>query len=439
MPSPPSAPSFSLGKDPTAAILSESTAAGKGSLLSQNGSEERDESGNEASSHPSLIKARPNTSRTKPPNSKWRRYLSTVKWFLLDQWFVVALGCLILISPQVQVPGSQQSKKELVVTYLCVSVIFIVTGCTLPTRVLVENYARWKVHLFVQGQSFLMTSAIVYAVVSLCATNRNFLDPGLMVGMIFTGCVPTTISSNVVMTKKAHGNQALTVVQSTLGNFLGPFLTPLLIEMYIQSGAWYTQILPRTRAGGFGELYQRVFMQLGLSIFLPLVVGQIIQNIFPKPTKKIFIDWKINKIGSLSLLIIIWQTFDQAFQSGAFRSLKGVNMVFIVFISNVYYAIWMSICVLLSLPWLQKKDTIAVAYCVPAKTPAMGVPLSVVMFSGLSTLTKSKIQIPMVIFQGFQIAAGSLMTLVFRRWIRPGEEREDAEKAQHGNGVTKSG
>jgi len=276
MPSPP-APSSSLGSDPAAATLPEPTAPRKGSHLSPNESEERVWSGNEASSHPSLTRLSSNTSNTNthtdsnPPKSKYRRYLSAVRWFLLDQWFLVAFGCLILISSQVQVPGSRQSKKELVVTYLCVSVIFIVTGCTLPTRVLAENYARWKIHLFVQGQSFLMTSAMVYAIVSICATNRNFLDPGLLVGMIFMGCVPTTISSNVIMTRQAHGNHALTVVQSTLGNFLGPFLTPLLVEMYIASGAWYTQILPRTGAGGFGELYRRVFMQLGLSIFLPLV------------------------------------------------------------------------------------------------------------------------------------------------------------------------
>jgi sodium/bile acid cotransporter 7 len=33
--------------------------------------------------------------------------------------------------------------------------------------------------------------------------------------------VATTMSSNVVMTRQAHGNSALTVVQTTLGNFLG--------------------------------------------------------------------------------------------------------------------------------------------------------------------------------------------------------------------------
>ena len=201
--------------------------------------------------------------------SRWRSFLSHIKWLVLDQWFLLALGCLVLISSQAQVARSQQHKKAIIVTYLCVAVIFIITGCTLPTNVLLDNYKKWKIHLFVQIQCFLVTSAIVFAVVSLCATSRTFMDAGLLLGLIFMGCVPTTISSNVVMTKQAHGNQALTVVQSTLGNFLGPFITPILVEMYVAQGAWYTKLLPEE--GSFGELYRRVFMQLGLSIFLPLV------------------------------------------------------------------------------------------------------------------------------------------------------------------------
>ena len=157
------------------------------------------------------------------------------------------------------------------VTYLCVALIFFITGCTLPTSVLMQNYQRWKLHLFVQSQSFLMTSAVSFAIVSICATNPSFMDAGLLVGIIFTGCVPTTISSNVVMTEQAHGNQPLTVVQSTLGNFLGPFLTPLLVLMYTSTGAWYTKILSQSRASDLKELYRWVFKQLGLSLFLPMV------------------------------------------------------------------------------------------------------------------------------------------------------------------------
>ena len=315
-----------------------------------------------------------------------------------------------------QISSFQQQTKEIIVAYLCVSLIFFITGRMLPTNVLIANYSRWRIHIFILLQSFFLTSAIVYAVVSICAINTDFMDAGLLVGLIFMGCVPTTISSNVIMTKQANGNQALTVVQSTLGNFLGPFLSPLLILMYTSTRAWYTEVIPVIGPGGLRELYRRVFTQLGISIFLPLVcfeqsivcckkaksllkaIRQIIQNLFPRVIRKVFVDWKLSKLSSWSLLIIIWQTFDQAFETGAFNSVKDNNIVFVVFISLFFYTLWTITSFLFSRIWLSKADTVAVAYLVPAKTPAMGVPLSNVMFATLSTTTASKLQIPMVIF-----------------------------------------
>ena len=388
--------------------------------------------------------------------SRWKRYLSNAEWLVYDQWFLVALGVLILIASQVQVPESQQQTKETIVTYLAVAVIFFITGCTLPTTVLLQNYRRWRLHLFSQVQSFLLTSAIAFGIVSACAANPDFLDSGLMVGLIFTGCVPTTISSNIIMTGQANGNQALTTVESTLGNFLGPFISPLLLLMYTSVEAYYTKFLPGLGSGGFGELYRRVFKQLGLSLFLPLVshaylshmyvlctdapqaIGQAVQNIFPNLTNKVFKDWKLSKLGSISLLVIIWQTFDQAFATGAFESVQGDNMIFVVFISIALYALWTAICVSLSLFWLGKADTIAIAYIVPAKTPAMGVPLSNVMFPGLSPVAASKLQIPMVIFQGLQIGAGSLLTLVFRKWIGENNEKVNAGSSRAESEATRS-
>ncbi|KAF2814720.1 uncharacterized protein BDZ99DRAFT_458710 [Mytilinidion resinicola] len=358
-----------------------------------------------------------------------KKWLGSLLWLIKDQWFLVALACLIAISSQAQVPESQQHLKETIVTYLCVSIIFFITGCTLPTRVLIDNYSRWRLHIYVQVQCFLMTSATTFAVVSLCATNSRFMDPWFLIGLIFMGCVPTTISSNVVMTRQAHGNTALTVVQSTLGNFLGPFLTPALVSMYTSTGAWYTDVLP-AGANNYSEIYRRVFKQLGLSLFLPMVVGQVVQNVFPKQCKTVFTTWKLSKVSSVSLLIIIWQTFDQAFGSGAFESAKPSNMIFIVFISIVFVFLWQGITLATSIFWLPKADVIACCYCCPAKTPAMGVPLSTVMYVGLSKIHQSRLQIPMVIFQGFQIASGSLLTIAFRRWVRAEEERKAAEAVQ---------
>ncbi|KAF1958981.1 hypothetical protein CC80DRAFT_514948 [Byssothecium circinans] len=372
-----------------------------------------------------------NDGQNKPKPTHATKLFGILKWFVVDQWFLLAMAAIILISSQVQVPNAQQHVKRTVVTYLSVSVVFFVNGCTFPTRVLIENWKRWKLHLFVQLQCYVVTSAAAFAVVSLCATNPNFMDPWLLIGFLFVGIAPTTMSSNVIMTRQAHGNSALTVVQSIIGQFLCPFLSPILLEMYLSSGAWYSRVLV-VSGGNYGEIYRRVFMQLGISLFIPAASGQVVQYLFPKTTKKIFFDWNLIKLSSLGLLTLVWQTFDQAFRSGAFDSIKRSNMIFIVFTDIALYFIWLGICFATSILWLPKKDVIACCYCAPAKALAMIVPLSSVMYINVSPIEQSKLQIPAIIFQALQVGIGGLFTIAFRRWIRPVEEIEAREKLAHG-------
>ena len=367
-------------------------------------------------------------SKTETRSSKSKRTTQLFLWLLKDQWFLLAMAAIILTSSQVQVPASQQKTKRTVITYLSVSVIFFINGCTLPTRLLIENYMRWKLHFFVQLQCYLVCSAATFAIVSLCATNPNFMDPWLLIGFLFVGSAPTTMSSNVVMTRQAHGNTALTVVQSVIGQFLCPFLSPIIVQMYLSSGAWYSQVLEK--GSGYGEIYRRVFMQLGLSLFLPMAVGQVVQYLFPKQCKKVFVEWKLIKLSSVSLLTLVWQTFDQAFQSRAFESVKRSNIIFIVFVCMALYFTWTAICFTAAIVWLPKKDVIACCYCCPAKALAMVVPLTSVMYINISPIEQSKMQIPAIIFQAFQVGVGGLMTIGFRRWIRSDEEKEEAEKGE---------
>ena len=344
-------------------------------------------------------------------------------WFVKDQWFLFGIALVIIIASQVQVPLSQQAVKQVTVSYLSVSIIFFIAGCTLSTSTLLANYAKWKHHLFIQSQCFLLVSALAFAIVSLAAKNRHFMDPWLLIGLIFNGCQPTAMASNVLFTRQSHGNATLTVVETTIGNLLGPFLTPVLIKIYLAANAWYTDVIP-PQAGGYGSLYRRVFMQFGLSIYLPMAVGQVVRYFFPKAVQKVFVDWKLTKLGSLGMLTLLWQTFDHAFATGAFSTAKSANLIFIVFITIVNYGLWLIISVLLSILWLDRKDTVAVAMCAPAKTLALGMPLSFLLFVDITALDEAKIQVPMLLFQVLQMGLASLSTLAFRRWVDAGEAKQ---------------
>lgn len=76
-----------------------------------------------------------------------------------------------------------------------------------------------------------------------------------------------------------------------------------------------------------------------------------------------------------------------------------------------------------------RKDVIAITYCVAAKGPAIGVPLVDRIWETMDLEMKSKVQVPIAIYQTMQIAFGSLMVGLLREWI----ERDGVEKTGQGD------
>jgi sodium/bile acid cotransporter 7 len=126
--------------------------------------------------------------------------------------------------------------------------------------------------------------------------------------------------------------------------------------------------------------------------------------------------------------VILWNTYDQAFESGAFRDVAASNIIFIVFVSVGLFLVSIGVSFATSLLWLSREDAVSVCYCVPAKTPAMGVPFVMTMFVGLSPLLQAKLQIPLVIFQGLQLVGGTALIRPFARWVDAGKAKAEAEK-----------
>lgn len=268
----------------------------------------------------------------------------------------------------------------------------------------------------------------MFGVVSLTALNKQFMDSGLLIGLVFFSCVPTTIASNVVMTGQAKGNTELTVVQTSIGNFIGVFLSPALVVMYTTVDTWYNASLPPSSGSDqFLQIYRRVLMQLGLSIYVPLLVGQVIRHFYPNVCNTVFRKWKLSKIGSLCMLVILWSTYDQAFRSKAFENVKPSNLVFLVFVLLGTWMVYFAIAFFISIIFFPKRDVVSITYCVAAKGPAFGVPLSNAIFEGIDLELESKIQVPIVIYAALQMAFGSILVVIFRRWINNAERKEKEE------------
>jgi sodium/bile acid cotransporter 7 len=180
------------------------------------------------------------------------------------------------------------------------------SGLSLSFDQLVKHTRNVRLHLIVQVMSFLVTSSAFFGVACAARTNQH-IDVSTLVGLIATGSLPTTISSNVVMTKQAGGDEAATVVEVTLGNFLGPFITPLLItKLYLPASAEFREWLPSGATDNLPQLYRNVMLQMGTSVFAPFAVGQSFRAIWPKQIQWAILKFKLGKLGSLCVLTLVW-------------------------------------------------------------------------------------------------------------------------------------
>ncbi|CAI4048309.1 hypothetical protein N7582_004345 [Saccharomyces uvarum] len=381
--------------------------------------------------------------------------------YLKSQWFFFCLAIFIVIArfaPNFARDGGL-IKGQYSIGYGCVAWIFLQSGLGMKSKSLMANMLNWRAHTTILVLSFLITSSIVYGFCCAVKAAKNpKIDDWVLIGLILTATCPTTVASNVIMTTNAGGNDLLCVCEVFIGNLLGAFITPALVQMY--TGHAPFQYGNPATGNGIGALYGRVMKQVGLSVFLPLFVGQIIQNVFPTYTAYYmgFLKKYHIKIGSYMLLLIIFSSFSTAFYQNSFASVSHVCIIFICFFNLGIYIFFTGLSYLCARPWFiiklfphepiegkstrlyrfsynlfrpfyySKEDAICIMFCGPAKTAALGVSLITSQY-GDKKEHLGKLLVPLVLYQAEQVMTASFFVSLFKRWIREDEQSGGSESS----------
>ncbi|OKL57918.1 hypothetical protein UA08_06642 [Talaromyces atroroseus] len=396
-----------------------------------------------------------NVSVPEKAENRTLRFLKKAALFILSQWLIIGMGIACLLAylfPNVAKHGGI-IKSQYSILYGAVALIFLISGLSVPRHKLYTHMLNWRLHALVQIISFLFVPAVVLAVVHLIiATDpEKEIDPAVLAGYIIVSCIPTTIASNVVMTRSAGGDDAAALVEVLIANILGPFLT----------AGWTVTLMPNTAefepwksgSSNMTSMYRDVFKQLGLSALLPLVVGQAIRWTWEKRTSMILQKFYVNKWSTACMILLVWTTFSSAFATDSLEALSTQSVVFTVFFNIALYLFLTAVCFSLSRPpqflrkgsWgkrvfqaISPEETIAVCFCGPAKTTALGIPLLYAMYESMDLYTKSKTSIPVLLYTTEQIFVAHFMVYILRWWrthLECSGEKRDTESIAGGGHV----
>jgi solute carrier family 10 (sodium/bile acid cotransporter), member 7 len=310
--------------------------------------------------------------------------------------FLVGMGAAVALAwlfPDAGAKGGSLHPE--LINKLGVSLIFFLHGLMLSFDALAAGTRKWRVHLLVQGSTFVLFPLLGLGLLGIAGTR---LSPELRTGLFFLCALPSTVSSSVALTAAARGNVAVAVFNATLSSLLGVVLTPLWLSLVLGTAE---HALP------LGS----VVLDLLLWLVLPLVVGQAARPLLGRLAAAH--KAKINVADRLTILLLVYTSFCDSVKGGVWSS-GALPLA----VSAAASALLLGIA--LGLTWLfgrglrfERADRIAALFCGSKKTLASGVPMARLIFGAQPSL--ALILLPIMIYHPLQLVVGGWLAGRFAR------------------------
>jgi len=325
---------------------------------------------------------------------------------LKKQWFMVGI-LVVILSAYAYPPIGQKYgliHSEITVKYGAVFGIFLNSGLALRVAEMSKAVSRFKLIGGILATNMFVVP--LFAIVAVRALRlMQMVEDAVLTGFLVVSCMPPPVSSAVILTRAVGGNDAVAICASAIGSFLGLLVTPatLLVVTGIQMN---TPVL-------------EIMMKLGMTVILPLLLGQAIRYKMDERIAKYRIPHSF--ISNILLLLIIYSTFCNTFSQNLQINAQSllVTCVFIVLFQSVLlYSFWKIGDRLLVSSEKQdsKQDVIAIMFCCSHKSLTLGIPLLKIMYEGNPLL--SILSIPLLIYQPTQILLGSTLVEGLKTWLR---------------------
>lgn len=276
-----------------------------------------------------------------------------------------------------------------------IALLFFLHGAKLSRAAVVAGLGHWRLHLLVMLSTF-----VLFPLIGVLAQRPalHFLSPELYTGLLFLCLLPSTVQSSIALTAVAKGNVPAAICSASLSNFIGIFITPVLV-------GWL--ILHSGPASISFDAIWRIVAQL----LLPFVAGQLLRPVIGawaerhKPMLK-YVDQG-------SILLVVYGAFSEAVTEGLWSSMSGGTLAVLLLACGLLLALVLGIVSFAARRLgFSREDQIAIVFCGSKKSLASGVPMAKVLFA---TGSLGAVILPLMLFHQLQLMVCAVLAQHYAR------------------------
>jgi sodium/bile acid cotransporter 7 len=305
----------------------------------------------------------------------WLSRLKIDRYLLLIVSMVVAASIL---------PARGEAAKGFgLATSLAIGLVFFLHGARLSREAVIGGLTHWRLHLVVLASTFGLFPLLC---LGLAALPPEVTPPALAGGLVFLGCLPSTIQSSIGFTVIARGNVAAAVAAASASNLLGILITPVLVGL----------LLHHQSAISVHSAWSIV-----LQLLAPFLAGQVLRRWiggFVARHAKL-----LQLIDRGSILLVVYTAFSSAVVEGVWSQIGALDLGrLLVLCSGLLAAVLIATWLTARTLGFAREDEIAIVFCGSKKSLASGVPMASVLFPAA---TAGLALLPLMLFHQIQLMA----------------------------------
>lgn len=319
-----------------------------------------------------------------------KHLLTTLKNAGIDG-FLLAIALAVVLSYFWYEPGIYEGAISLNnIGHYGISVIFFFYGLKLSPEKLRAGLSNWRLHIVVQLATFILFPVAALAAMFISGGSSNNL---LWLGFFFLACLPSTVSSSVVMVSIAKGNIPAAIFNASISAIIGVFITPLWMGIFLT-----------TSSGGMD--LGHVILSLVIQVLVPVSLGILLNR------KLGWIAGKYKKMLSLFdqtiIVIIIYCSFCESFANNMFEGFGIWKIVFLgVAMVAFFFLVYGIVYVVSKALHFNREDKITALFCGSKKSLVHGTVMSKVLFDNLNYV--GIILLPLMLYHALQLVVVSII------------------------------